>query len=177
MRVYALLAVILSVALLLGCQPAEWKTVHLCQKADACAGPPPSGDWACDIAGKDALFGYDPSGPTFIFQAVGSVPNPLTEYVVVYYPDPWPGEGLICLSDPVTSGEDGSITVEGNIAIYTDLPISTDANLTDGAKIWLVPKDMVDCANHKMANWNDCPGILFEQDINYRVFYTYVPNP
>jgi len=94
--------------------------------------------------------------------------------VAIYYPDPWPGEGLICLSAPTLSGSDGAIAVSNSAAIGTSLPIATDDNVDDGAKIWLVPAAMVDCEGQVMANWNDCPGILFEKDMANRVFYTYV---
>ena len=157
-----------------GPQPPVPVQIELCQKGDACSEPPPSGDWACDAAGGSGGLGYLAEGPTFSFDAEAVVPRADTDYVLIYYPDPWPGNGLICLGGPTTSGADGSIALSGAAVIGTDLPIASDENVSDGAKLWLVPADMVDCEGQVMANWSDCPGILFEKDIGNRVFYTFV---
>jgi hypothetical protein len=103
----------------------------------------------------------------------GVAPNANANYTLIYYPDPWPGNGLICLSEPTLSGSGGEISMSGQVEINTDLPIPSDDNFADGAKLWLVPSGMVDCTGQVMANWEDCPGILFEEDIaQNRVFYT-----
>lgn len=172
MRVFFLFVSVFALTMLMACPPLPVE-IELCQKGDACSEPPPSGDWACDELGGAGGLGYLSEGPTFSFEGKAMVPRPSTDYVLIYYPDPWPGIGLICLSDPTTSGADGSITFTGDAAINTDLPIATDENLNDGAKLWLVPADMVDCEGQVMANWSDCPGILFEKDIDNRVFYTF----
>jgi hypothetical protein len=160
------------VCMFCGCPPPP-ETIELCQKADACTSPP-VGEWACDAVGASATLSYSPSGPVFDFTVVGTVPNVNTLYVLVYYPDPWPGTGLICLGDPTLSGSAGEISISGTPAIG-DLPIASDENFADGAKLWLVPASMVDCTGKVMANWDDCPGIVFEKDILNRVNYTYVP--
>jgi hypothetical protein len=81
------------------------------------------------------------------------------DYTLIYYPDPWPGSGLICLGD-------GIACIEGNVHIQNtvdtgDLPAMTDENYPDGAKIWLVLTSDVDCMMQEMIGWN--PGeYLFE---------------
>ncbi len=84
------------------------------------------------------------------------------DYTLIYYPDPWPGSGLICLGD-------GIADIEGNVHIQNtvdtgDLPAMNDENYPDGAKIWLVLTSDVDCMMQEMIGWN--PGeYLFEYDL------------
>jgi hypothetical protein len=102
---------------------------------------------------------YNQSGETFdfVFNGHGLVHE--TEYTLIYYPDPWPGTGLICLGS-------GTVNEEGNIHIAEsvntgDLPACGDRNV--GAKIWLVLSDDVDCDN-KMTGWNP-EEYLFENNL------------
>ena len=170
MKKSCLFAVILAVGMLYGCMA---ETIDLCGKGDACGDPPPTGDWACNDDDTSASLTYCPEGNLFQYTLSGVVPNVEAEYTLIYYPDPWPGEGLICLSEPTSSDADGKISLNGKVEINTDLPIASDANFDDGAKLWLVPSGMVDCEGQVMANWADCPGILFEKSISAdRVFYT-----
>jgi len=80
---------------------------------------------------------------------------PGDDYTLIYYPDPWPGTGLICLGSGIVN-EEGNIHIAASV-ITGDLPIDTDLN--DGAKIFLVLSDDVDCENHVMAGWTGaCDG-------------------
>lgn len=96
-------------------------------------------------------------------------------YTLVYYPDPWPGNGLICLSNQLVAAtytdSNGIVhlgfvtyTTDTGLELATSLPIATDDNFSltsPGAKIWLVPSSDADCFGEKMTGWN--PGdILFE---------------
>ena len=165
---------ILAVGMFLGCtMPSGPETIELCAKGNECADPPPEGDWACNEGGPSASLTYCPEWDFFNYSVEGVVPNALADYTLIYYPDPWPGTGLICLSEPTVSGEAGEISMSGGVEINTHLPIASDDNFADGAKLWLVPSDMVDCAGQVMASWADCPGILFEKNVvESRVFYT-----
>ena len=103
---------------------------------------------------------YNMSGDEFDFVFNGHGLEPGYEYTLIYYPDPWPGEGLICLGEG-TVNEEGDIHIAESVEIDTDLPIDTDAN--DGAKIWLVLSADVDC-DVKMVGWNPTE-YLFEYDM------------
>jgi len=103
---------------------------------------------------------YNLSGETFDFVFNGHGLEPGLDYTLIYYPDPWPGTGLICLGS-------GTVNEEGNVHIAEsvdtgDLPIEVDEN--DGAKIWLVLTDDVDCFAAQMVGWNPTE-YLFEYDL------------
>ena len=104
---------------------------------------------------------YNLSGPAFEFVFNGHMLPVGVDYTLIYYPDPWPGTGLICLGD-------GTVNDEGNIHIKEDvdtgdLPIEADEN--DGAKIWLVLSADVDCDDDtEMEGWNPT-AYLFEYDL------------
>jgi len=109
-----------------------------------------SPDWPIVEDGAWGKMKYNLSGPEFdfVFNGHGLVEG--TEYTLIYYPDPWPGNGLICLGSG-TVNEEGNIHIADSVEIDTDLPIDTDDN--DGAKIFLVLSDDVDCEGQVMTNW------------------------
>jgi hypothetical protein len=113
-----------------------------------------------DIIG-DGAWGklkYSLTGTTFDFHFNGHGLEPLTEYSLIYYPDSWPGTGLI-IFDTATTNEGGNIIIKGSYEIPY-LPTDEDEN--DGAKIWLVLSS--DLGDGEMAGWN--PGeYLFEYDL------------
>jgi hypothetical protein len=103
---------------------------------------------------------YNRSGELFDFVFNGHHLVPGTMYALIYYPDPWPGEGLICLGVGMAD-EYGDVHIRGKIATGS-LPIEDDEN--DGAKIWLVLQSDVECDSQLMIGWN--PGeYLFEFDL------------
>ena len=117
-------------------------------------------DWNIVDGGAWGKMKYNLLGETFdfVFNGHGLVEG--TEYTLIYYPDPWPGSGLICLGE-------GTVNEEGDIHIAEsldtgDLPIATDEN--SGAKIWLVLSDDVDCENAEMIGWTPIE-YLFEYDL------------
>lgn len=123
-----------------------------------------TGEWIIrwDMVFEQGIGGeliYNTKGPTFDYEFDGRAPLKDTDYDLIYYPDPWPGTGLIVIdsghSDPTT----GDISFSGSIDLGTDLPISTDANYPDGAKIWLVPSS--DNDGNQMTAWNP-DNYLFE---------------
>jgi hypothetical protein len=93
---------------------------------------------------------YNLSGSTFdfVFNGHGVLPN--TDYTLIYYPDPWPGSGLICLAQGWSTAG-GEIHLADSVETNSDLPIMGDTNL--GAKIWLVTSGYVDCTNQVMSGW------------------------
>lgn len=128
--------------------------------------------WPIVPGGAFGKMQYNQSGPTFDFVFNGHRLEPGYEYTLLYYPDPWPGENLICLGD-------GTVNEEGNIHIQAsadtgDLPAEGDENaLLDppGAKIWLVLSADVNCEGiedpyspAQMTGWNPAE-YLFEYDL------------
>jgi hypothetical protein len=116
---------------------------------------------------------YKLSGRVFKFIFNGHHLMSEDDYTLIYYPDPWPGNGLICLGSGLAllDEEDGSIDVHIMGRVDTgDLPAEYDAN-TDGAKIWLVLSNDVDCEGNAetqtlphMTGWNP-DHYLFEYDL------------
>jgi len=84
------------------------------------------------------------------------------EYTLICYPDPWPGEGLICLGN-------STVNKEGNIHITKSVETSDLLTIDDeneGVKIWLVLSSDVDFVNSKMIEWNPTD-YLFEHNLIY----------
>jgi hypothetical protein len=103
---------------------------------------------------------YNLEGPEFEFVFNGHGLENGSEYTLIYYPDPWPGSGLICLGSG-TACDEGDVHIKE--AVNTgDLPTAFDAN--EGAKIWLVLSSDVDCENAAMVGWTPTE-YLFEYDI------------
>lgn len=102
---------------------------------------------------------YNLSGETFDFVFNGHGLEVGANCTLIYYPDPWPGTGLICLGSG-TVNEESDVHIMGSVDTG-DLPIDTDENA--GAKIWLVLTDDVDCGN-QMVGWNPTE-YLFEYDL------------
>lgn len=109
----------------------------------------------------------------FVFNGHGLEPH--TEYSLIYYPDPWPGQGFICLGNG-TANKGGNVHIQESSGTG-DLPAWYDENADPittthlegktGAKIWLVLSKDVDFDMHKMVGWNPTE-YLFEYDlINY----------
>jgi hypothetical protein len=87
-----------------------------------------------------------------------------TEYTLIYYPDPWPGSGLVCLGDD-ESNRRGKVRIRDSVeAGDLPLPAAFDDNYPTGAKIWLVLSDDVDCGNQEMTGWNPTE-YLFENEL------------
>jgi len=122
-----------------------------------------SDDWPIVESGAWGKMKYNLSGEEFefVFNGHGLVPD--EDYTLIYYPDPWPVTGLICLGE-------GTANAEGDVHIAEskdtgDLPIGTDENYLVGAKIWLVPSSCVDCeAGTWVGGW-DHTKYLFEGEL------------
>lgn len=101
---------------------------------------------------------YRTVGPTIdiVFNGHGLVSG--TDYTLIYYPDPWPGEGLISLGS-------GTATIDGSVHIKAE-PVT--GNLLN-AKIWLVLAS--DVGDSSMAGWHPTE-YLFEYDL---IDYTETP--
>jgi hypothetical protein len=68
-----------------------------------------------DAIGRGGAFGfldYRLQGTVFKFLFVGKKLEPGFNYTLIYYPDPWPGNGLICLGSG-TADELGKVKIVG----------------------------------------------------------------
>jgi hypothetical protein len=164
MRKIVLALLLATIAAGLVCIPAaqagEANAAHLylVEKNPADWTPVPGGAW-----GK---MRYRPAAPTFDFVFNGHKLVARESYTLLYYPDPWPGSGLICLG--MAMADDwGNVHIKGQIATG-NLPAVDDENyLKDppGAKIWLVSSADVDCkVEHIMIGWNPTE-YLFEGNL------------
>ncbi len=137
----------------------------------------PSDDWA--VVGTGGAWGfldYRPQGTVFKFLFVGKKLEPGFNYTLIYYPDPWPGNDLICLGSG-TANELGKVKIVGKgdpaNPFYAEpqstgnLPADYDANVEYGAKIWLVLSDDVDFANQTMIGWNPTKYLFENTLINF----------
>lgn len=116
--------------------------------------PVDDGPWDIVEGGMWGKMKYNLSGPTFDFVFNGHGLPIGQEYTLIYYPDPWPAIGLICLGSGVVTACDeeedcvddgsGNIHIKGSVDTG-DLPNEFDENSQDGAKIFLVPSGDVQC--------------------------------
>ena len=119
--------------------------LYLYQEDPATGEIPKKGAW-----GKLRYNVYD---TTFKFVFNGHKLVPGQEYSLIYFPEPFPGEGLICLGS-------GTAKRGGNVHIMNmkegvdtcSLPAESDANFADGALILLVPSEDVVC-DEEMVEW------------------------
>jgi hypothetical protein len=103
---------------------------------------------------------YTLTGSEFDFVFNGHGLENGSEYTLLYYPDPWPGNGLIRLGTG-TACDEMDVHITGSVDTG-DLPTADDEN--EGAKIWLVLSSDVDCVNQTMVGWNPTE-YLFEYDL------------
>lgn len=123
---------------------------------------------------------YNLNGDEFKFVLNAHGMDPEEVYSLIYYPDPWPGEGLISLGNG-TANNGGNVHIAGSVDTGDDLPIPSDWNNIDyegtdrpedwpvnedynGAKLWLVFSSDVDFENQRMTGWHPT-GYLFEYDL------------
>ena len=159
------------------------------------SGCPNTGQGPWPIFSGNHMWGeleYSLWGPKFGFFFNGHNLSPNTDYTLIYYPDAWPGTGLICLGSGTTTSPSGNeghgkwghhgnwgqkggdIKIYGNMDIGTSLPAIYDKNFNPiypsgavGAKIWLVLSSDVQCTNginNAMLNWNPT-AYLFEYNL------------
>ena len=134
-------------------------------KYDANGCPTAEGPWP--IIPDNRRWGqmkYNLLGPEFRFSFQGKnldkpgIDETGVPYTLIYYPDPWPGKGLICLgSGEANSG--GNLQIHGKTPIPSGLPMPGDGNFSPvkdsksgavGAKIWLALSKDVQCAAAKL---------------------------
>lgn len=118
--------------------------------------------WEVVDGGARGKMKYNLTGYEFDFVFNGHALEPDYDYTLIYYPDPWPGDGLICLGEG-TADYDGNVHIK-NVINTGSMPSMADENYPDGAKIWLVLSNDIDCAAQSMFGWNPME-YLFEYDL------------
>ena len=116
--------------------------------------------WNIIKGGTRGKMKYNICGQEFDFVFNGYGLKPGGEYALVYYYDPWPGTGLLCLGSG-TADEEGNIHLVGSMET-DDLPVEHDAS--EGTKLRLVPSADVDAEGGRMSAWNPAE-YLFEHDL------------
>jgi hypothetical protein len=107
---------------------------------------------------------YNLEGPVFEYLFNGHGLQPDTDYSLIYYADPWPGDNPGALIASGTTDIDGNIHLKGSKNLDMDLPNIADENYPNGAKIWLISSRDYDAKNTKMSGWNP-NDYLFEYDL------------
>ncbi|OYT61191.1 hypothetical protein B6U81_03565 [Thermoplasmatales archaeon ex4484_30] len=95
--------------------------------------------------GRYGVLFFNNSGPKFYYQFKAQGLNPDTDYSLIYYADPWPG------NNPGAFIGEFTTDASGNIAL-TAGSVDLNMDLTD-AKIWLVLSDDYDPITCSMTNW------------------------
>jgi hypothetical protein len=151
---------------------------------------PGNGPWPAFLDNRRwAQMKYNLLGEQFRFSLQGKRLLPETDYTLLYYPDPWPGNGLMCLGSNTTNAN-GNVQIHGKADIPFGLPAPYDENYNpvepsgaSGAKIWLVPSNDVKCdaildedsgevlGPTQMIGWNPAD-YLFEANL---IVYQYFP--
>ena len=122
---------------------------------------PTSGPWPIVPGGAWGMLRYSLWGEDFKFDFKGRHLAPKTDYTLIYYPDPWPGNNLICFANGRTNPAGNLNLAKDEFEIDTSLPAQGDANFSAvypsgavGAKLWLVLSSDVDCTARMMIQWN-----------------------
>jgi len=126
---------------------------------------PADPNWPAVAGGAWGKMTYRTTAPKFRFVFNSHALVPGQDYTLIYYPDkegnPWPRADIICLGS-------GRADEEGNVHIRKavdtgDLP-NPETDINEGAKIWLVLSDDIDCDEEMIFGWNPTE-YLFEYDL------------
>jgi polyhydroxybutyrate depolymerase len=125
----------------------------------------PGGAWGKMSYGREGL--------SFEFVFSGYRLRPGVSYTLIYFPDPWPGEGLVCLATATVDAK-GTVKMKGAAPIAR-MPAKYDANYASGAKIWLVLSNDIDRGKglpihrKQMRRWNPTEYLFEGQRVKFSV--------
>ena len=111
---------------------------------------------------------YKTMGETFDYTFVGKGLQSSTDYSLIYYADPYPGNGGGgggALIGTMMTDASGDVIKSDNIELNKDLPSSPDSN--PGAKIWLVPSTRYNSGASSIIGWNPTEYLFEMQFITY----------
>ncbi len=103
------------------------------------------------------------SHPTFDYtlDVSGLVAN--TNYSIIYYADPWPGNNPGALIGTLLTDGSGDANVSGDVELGMDLPALADANYPGGAKIWVIKS--TEYTPNSVNTWPVGAESLFENNL------------
>ena len=103
------------------------------------------------------------SHPTFDYtlDVFGLVPN--TNYSLIYYADPWPGNNPGALIGTLLTDGSGDASVSGDEELGMDLPDPADDNYPAGAKIWVIKSS--EYTPNSVNTWPVGAESLFENNL------------
>ena len=109
---------------------------------------------------------YNTSGSTFDYDFVASGLAVSTNYSLIYYADPWPGNNPGALiATYLTDDSAGAINaLNQSVELNIDLPSAPDSNAPAGAKVWLVPSTDYNAGAKSLTAWNPS-NYLFEMNL------------
>lgn len=114
------------------------------------------------VEGASGTLDYNTSSPTFDYN-LSATGLEDTNYSLIYYADPWPGNNPGALLGTFEASG-GAIDSAQSIDLGMSLPIAPDANVDDGAKVWLVPSDCYDDLQLRISQWQPSR-FLFENNL------------
>jgi predicted ribosomally synthesized peptide with SipW-like signal peptide len=92
-------------------------------------------------------------GDTFNYNLTANGLAPNTDYSLIYYADPWPGNHPGALIGTGLTDGSGNLVISGNPDLGLDLPDPADANFAQGAKIWLIPSSTYNVGSKSVTTW------------------------
>lgn len=107
--------------------------------------------WSYDLQGAWGKLAWITTDKQTRFVFDGRKLRTKFQYTLIYFPDPIPGEGLICIGTS-KSDRQGNLHIEGKV--FGPLPKQYDKNFGVGAKIWLVHAADLSCRDQKFVKGN-----------------------
>lgn len=129
-----------------------------------------SGPWETTPSDNiGGLLTWKGNGPTFDYTVTAHGLPAITDYSLIYYADPYPGNHPGKLIGTGSTNSSGNLSFSGNPDLGIDLPMPADANAAIGAKIWLIPSANYNSSTNSVTPWAPDYTWLFEGNvyINY----------
>lgn len=123
--------------------PGPEKTTLMLYKKDTSWNP---------LHGAWGMLTYKTVNNTFDYDFVAQGLTPDTNYSLIYYADPYPGDHPGAYINSGTSDGSGKLSFSGNPDLSMNLPDPADGNYPAGAKFWLVLSNDYD--GTKMTGWH-----------------------
>jgi hypothetical protein len=135
--------------------------------------------WARITDDRLGSLSYNESGATFDFTFTATGMEATTDYSLIYFANPYPGNNPGGLIKVGTSDGDGNLSISGSVNIGS-IPRPPDANMlidhsvppdnyttAYGAKIWLVPSDCYSSITKSITVWTPTRFLFETNMINY----------